>query len=576
MTLMGMSEALVESLKAEGTSTVFGLVGSAFMDALDIFPDAGIRFVTVHHEQNAAHMADAYTRVTTKPGVCTAQNGPGVTNMVTGIAAAYLAHSPVIAITPSAASATVGTKGFQEVDQMAIFAPITKYQVRLDRPNRIAEYVRTAFRVALAERGPVQIDIPRDHFYAEVDVDILPPERYRQSQRGAGPDHALDRAAELLAEAKFPVIISGLGVIESSAAGEVRELAEHLTAAVATSYHHNDAFPADHQFYAGPIGYQGSKAAMRLLARADVILALGTRLSVFGTLPQYGIPYFTPGAKIIQVDIDPRQLGLTRPIEVGIIGDAKMAATGILNRLREKQGHQAPDSDRLAAIQEEKATWAAELDSLSSSNRTPMSPKRALRELTDALPDDAIVTTDVGNICSVANSFLRFKGPRQFLAPLTFGNCGFAYPAALGAKVASPRSPAVALVGDGAWGMSLAEVMTAVQEDLPVLAVVFNNGQWGAEKRNQIDYYSSRFIGVDLQNPDYGAVARSMGADGCRIETPSDVGPAVREALASGRPTVLDVIVDPEELAEPFRRDALKAPTRHLKSYGGQATPARG
>ena len=567
MTLMSPSEALVEALRAEDTTIIFGLVGSAFMDALDIFPKAGIRFLPVRHEQNAAHMADAYARVLQKPGVCTGQNGPGVTNMVTGIATAYLAHSPVILLSPSASTKTVGTDGFQEADQMKIFAAITKYQVRVNRPDRIPELVRNAFRVALAERGPAQIDIPRDYLYGEVEVEILPPHRYREHRRGPGAAEGLRRAAKLLAEARFPVIIAGQGVVDGNGIEETRELAEYLTAPVVTSYLHNDAFPATHPLACGPLGYQGSKAAMRLIARADVILALGTRLSIFGTLPQYGIEYWPKDAKVIQVDIDHRQLGLTKPIEVGVIGDARAAAAEILKGLREQKGARQPDATRLALIAEEKQRWATELAALSSASHTPISPRRALKELTDVLPDDTIVTTDIGNICSVANSYLRFTGPRRFLPALSFGNCGFAYPAALGAKLARPQASVVAIVGDGAWGMSLAEVMTAVLEDIPAIAVVFNNNQWGAEKKNQIDYYDNRFIGTNLKNPDFAEIARVMGAKGYRVEKPGEIKDAFQAALASGRPAVLDILVDPAELAEPFRRDALQRPKRYLPQY---------
>ena len=567
MTRMGPSEALVEALRVEGTSVITGLVGSAFMDALDIFPKADIRFVPVRHEQTAVHMADAYARILGKPGVCTGQNGPGVTNMVTGMAVAHLAHSPVILLSPSASSKTVGTDGFQEADQMSIFSKITRYQVQVNRPDRIPEYVRNAFRIALAESGPVQIDIPRDHLYGEVDVEILPPERYREVRRGAGAESSLKRAAELLAEAKLPVIISGQGVVLADGVEETRQLAEYLSAPVVTSYLHNDAFPADHRLAAGPLGYQGSKAAMKLISQADVVLALGTRLSIFGTVPQYGMDFFPKNAKIIQVDIDQRQIGLTKPIEVGVIGDARAAAVEILALLRQKQASRQPDSARLDKIQEEKEAWAGELEAKSSSTSTPMSPRRALKELVAALPEDTFVSTDIGNICSVANAYLKFNKPRRFLPALSFGNCGFAYPAALGAKLAMPDSPAVALVGDGAWGLSLAEVMTAVEENLPVVAVVFNNNQWGAEKKNQIDFYDNRFIGTNLQNPDFAAIGKLMGAEGYVVEKPDELSDAAKTALDSGRPAVLNVMVDPAELAEPFRRDALKKPIRYLPRY---------
>jgi sulfoacetaldehyde acetyltransferase len=568
---MTASEAMVETLRVEGVKQVFGIVGSAFMDALDLFPAAGIRFIPVRHEQSAGHMADGYARVTGIPGVCTGQNGPGVTNIVTAIAAAYHAHSPVVIVTPSAMTSGRGLDGFQEVDQLPIFRAITRYQVQVPRPDRMAESFRTAFRIALAEHGPVQVDVPRDYLYEEADCEILEPERYRVAARGAGDEAALDRAAEVLAGAKDPAIIAGAGVVDSGGADEVRRLARLLSAPVATTYLHTDAYPASDELAVGPIGYQGSKAAMGLLSKADVILAVGTRLSGFGTLPQYGFDYFPKGATIIQIDLDPRQLGRAKQIGVGIIGDAKAAAGALADRLSARLDGAPPHEARRTAIGEAKRAWAAELDSWSSSDATPISPRRALKELAAALPADAIVSSDIGNICSVANAYVRFETPRSYLPALGFGNCGFAYPAALGAKVAAPDRPVVAIVGDGAWGMSLHEVMTAVEEDLPVVACVFNNMQWGAEKKNQIDFYCERCVGGDIGRGvggfDFSAIARAMGANGVRVTDPADLCEAYASAIASGCPAVVEIMVDPDELAEPFRRDALSFPKRFLERY---------
>lgn len=571
MTHMTASEAMVETLRVEGVKQVFGIVGSAFMDALDLFPAAGIRFIPVRHEQAAGHMADGYARVTGVPGVCTGQNGPGITNIVTAIAAAYHAHSPVVIVTPSAMTTGRGLDGFQEVDQLPIFSTITKYQVQVPRADRMAESFRTAFRIALAEHGPVQVDVPRDYLYEEVDCEILDPSEYRVAARGAGDPEALDRAAEVLARAKNPAIIAGAGVVDSGGADEVRRLARLLSAPVATTYLHTDAYPSDDELAVGPIGYQGSKAAMGLLAKADTILAVGTRLSGFGTLPQYGFDYFPKGATIIQIDLDPRQLGRAKKIGVGIIGDARAAAATLADRLAAKLGEARPDTARLEAIATAKKAWADELDSWSSSEATPISPRRALKELTATLPADTIVTSDIGNICSVANAYVRFTTPRSYLPALGFGNCGFAYPAALGAKVAAPERPVIAIVGDGAWGMSGHEVMTAVEEDLPVVACVFNNMQWGAEKKNQIDFYDDRFVGGNIGREcggfDFAAIATAMGGNGIRVTDPGDLREAFTSALASGRPSVVEVMVDPEELAEPFRRDALAYPKRFLERY---------
>ncbi len=562
---MTPSEAFVETLVAHGVTTVFGIAGSAYMDAMDLFPLAGIRLVSVAHEQNAAHMADGYSRVTNRHGVCIAQNGPGVTNFVTAIAAAYWAHSPVVAITPEAGSTTAGLGGFQETDQMPIFSKITRYQVHVNSPARIAELTHRALTIALDERGPVQINIPRDYFYGELETTIATP---RPTERSAGGSESLDRAAALLAGARYPVIIAGGGLVMGDGVDAARRLAEHLSCPVVTSYLHNDAFPASHELACGPLGYQGSKAAMRMIEQADVVLALGSRLGPFGTLPQHGLDYWPVEAQVVQVDTDTRMLGLVKPIAMGICGDAGLAAEAMLARLRVLTPAPARDEARLAAIADEKAAWAAELAGLATPSATGrISPRAALTELARAMPTNAVVATDIGNVCSTANSYLAFERPQSFLAAMSWGNCGYAFPAAIGAKVARPDRPAIAYVGEGAWGMSLTETMTCVREQIPVVAIVFDNRQWGAERRNQLDFFDGRTVATNLENPDFSAVARAMGADGTLVEEVDQIGDALHAAVASNRPTVLTLRLN-QELADPFRRDAFKpTPTRLLEKY---------
>lgn len=564
---MTPSEAIVETLVAEGIQHMSGILGSAFMDMLDLLPAAGIRFIPVRHEQSAAHMEDAYTRVTGKAGVCIGQNGPGITNMVTSVAAANMAHTPMVVISPSAGTPTIGWDGFQECDQVSVFESITKATVRVPHISRVADCLRTAFRIAYAERGPVLYDIPRDYFYGEIEEQILQPNQYRVDARGCGDSEQLDRAAELLASAKNPVIISGRGSVDSDGIEQVKEIAEYLTAPVAVSYMHNDAFPDDHPLAVGPIGYMGSKAAMNTLKDADVVLAIGTRLSVFGTLPCYDIDYFPKQAKIIQIDINPRNIARTHPIEVGIIGDAREASIEIVKRLKENNPTPKVIDGRLAAVATEKQKWEEELVSLAMVDGTPINPRRALLELRKALPDNAIITSDIGNVSSTANAYMKFNQSRKHIAALTFGNCGFAYPAAIGAKLAAPDCPVVAIVGDGAWGMSLHEVSTAVEQKIPVIACVFNNGAWCAEKKNQVDFYNNRFVGADIDGPNFAEVAKSMGANGITVENPEDLPAAFEAALKSDLPTVLNIRVDGSQLAPPFRKDALKMPVRYLPKY---------
>jgi len=560
---MTPSEAFVETLLAQGVKDSFGIVGSAYMDAHDLFPLAGIRFVSVAHEQNAAHMADGYSRVTGKHGLCIAQNGPGITNFVTGIAAAYWAHSPVVAITPESGSLTMGLGGFQETEQMPIFSKITKWQVHVNSPLRIAELTGRAFDIAMAERGPVQVNIPRDYLYGEGDYEIPLPQRVEPTS--GGPE-SLDAAARLLAKAKFPVILSGGGIVMGDGVAECVALAEYLTAPVVNSYLHNDSFPASHPLACGPLGYQGSKAAMKIIARADVVLVLGSRLGPFGTLPQHGLDYWPKEAKIIQVDADPRMLGLVKKFSIGVCGDARLAAIELLKRLK-AHGKLTPNKARMAEVQREKLAWRDELANWPSPNKKgQIGPRQALAALARAMPKNAMVSTDIGNVCSVANSYLHFDAAPSFLAAMSFGNCGYAYPAAIGAKVGRPDRPAIAYVGDGAWGMSLAEVMTCVRENIPAIAVVFNNGQWGAEKKNQIDYFESRYLGTNLKNPNFADVAEAMGANGITVEHVDEVGDALRGAVRSSRPTVINMMLT-QELGDPFRRDAFRPPRRLLAKY---------
>jgi len=576
---MTPSEAFVETLVAHGVTHVFGIVGSAYMDALDLFPTAGIRFVPTVHEQGAAHMADGYSRVSGKHGVCIGQNGPGITNFVTAIAAAYWAHSPVVAITPEAGSLGVGLGGFQETDQLPIFSRITKYQAHVNSPARMAELTSRAFDRAHLELGPTQLNIPRDYFYGDIECEIPAP---LSISRGPGASADLDAAARLLGEARFPVIISGGGVVMSNAVPALIALAERLGAPVVNSYLHNDSFPANHALACGPLGYHGSKAAMRVLSRADVVLALGSRLGPFGTLPQYGFDYWPANAQLVQVDADPRVLGLVKKTNVAVCGDAREAAEAIALRLAggalacdatraERAATLAREKQRWA---EERASWDHEQDAWSareSAGSAYLHPRQVLRELEAAMPEDAMVSTDIGNICQIANSYLRFERPRSMFGAMMFGNCGYAFPALIGCRAAAPDRPAICYAGDGAWGMSFGELLTCVRERLPVTAVVFNNQQWGAEKKNQVDFYDDRFVGVNLENPSWANVARSLGADGVRVEKLSDVGPALQSACAAqrdGRTSVLEIMVT-RELGDPFRRDALKPPLRFLPKYAG-------
>ncbi len=580
---MTPSEAFVETLVANNVTDMFGIMGSAFMDAMDIFAPAGIRLIPVVHEQGAGHMADGYARVSGRHGVVIGQNGPGISNCVTAIAAAYWAHSPVVMITPETGTMGIGLGGFQEANQLPMFQEFTKYQGHVVNPKRMAEFTGRCFDRAISEMGPTQLNIPRDYFYGEISCEIPKPMRV---ERGAGGENSLNAAAELLAKAKFPVILAGGGVVMGGAVEECKALAERLGAPVVTGYLRNDAFPASHPLWAGPLGYQGSKAAMKLIAQADVVVALGSRMGPFGTLPQHGLDYWPKEAKIIQIEADHTNLGLVKKINVGIHGDAKAAALAIVQRLDgRKLACDATKKARAKTIKAQKDAWEKELDEwtherdaysldmIEEQKSEPgnwLHPRQVLRELEKAMPPRAMVSTDIGNINSVANSYLRFEEPRSFFAPMSFGNCGYALPTIIGAKCAAMDRPAIAYAGDGAWGMSMSEIMTCVRHDIAVTAVVFHNRQWGAEKKNQVDFYNRRFVAGELDNTSFAGIARSMGAEGVVVDRLEDVGPALKKAIEaqmkSGKTTVIEIKCT-RELGDPFRRDALSKPVRFLDKY---------
>ena len=583
MTRMTPSEAFVETMAANGVTEIFGIMGSAFMDAMDIFAPAGIRLIPVVHEQGAAHMADGYSRVSGRHGVVIGQNGPGISNCVTAIAAAYWAHSPVVMITPETGTMGQGLGGFQEANQLPMFQEFVKYQGHVNNPTRMAEYTARCFDRAMSEIGPTQLNIPRDYFYGDIDVEIPRPMRL---DRGPGGEESLNHAAETISKARFPVILSGGGVVMGDSVEDCKALAERLNAPVVNSYLHNDSFPASHPLWCGPLGYHGSKAAMKIINKADVVIALGTRLGPFGTLPQYGFDYWPKDAKIIQIDADHKMLGLVKKIDVGICGDAGAAARALTERWNGREltcdGNR---SERLDMVKTEKSSWEKELDEWVHENddysldmikeqaeekESWLHPRQVLRELEKAMPEDAMVSTDIGNINAIANSYLRFEKPRSFLAPMSWGNCGYSLPTMIGAKCAAPDRPAIAYSGDGAWAMSCSEIMTSVRHDIPVTGVVFHNRQWGAEKKNQVDFYNRRFVAGELDNQSFAGIGKAMGTEGIIVDRLEDIGPALTRAvdmqMNDGKSTVIEIMCT-RELGDPFRRDALSKPVRHLPKY---------
>lgn len=572
---MTTEEAFIKVLQMHGIQHAFGIIGSAMMPVSDLFPRAGITFWDCAHETNAALICDGYTRATGKMGMAIAQNGPGVTGFVTSIKTAYWNHTPMLLVTPQAANRTIGQGGFQEVEQMALFEDMVCYQEEVRDPSRMAEVLNRVIEKAWRGSAPAQINIPRDFWTQVIDIEL--PQIVRLERPGGGAK-AITEAARLLSEAKFPVILNGAGVVIGNAIEDSVALAERLDAPVCCNYQHNDAFPGSHPLAVGPLGYNGSRAAMELIARADVVLALGTRLNPFSTLPGYGIDYWPKDAKIIQVDINPDRIGLTKKVTVGICGDAKQVAQGILAQLAPTAGDEGRE-ERRAEIAQRRSAWLQMLSSLDHEEDDPgtvwnaearrrepehMSPRQAWRAIQAALPRDAIISTDIGNNCAIGNAYPTFEQGRKYLAPGMFGPCGYGFPAIIGAKIGCPDVPVIGFAGDGAFGISMNEMTSIGRENWPAITmVIFRNYQWGAEKRNTTLWYDNNFVGTELNpNLSYAKVAEGCGLKGVTVRTQTELTDALSRAVAdqaAGVTTFIEVILN-QELGEPFRRDAMKKP----------------
>ena len=573
---MTTEEAFVKVLQMHGIENAFGIIGSAMMPISDLFPQAGITFWDAAHECNAGMMADGFTRATGKMSMMVAQNGPGITNFVTPVKTAYWNHTPLLLVTPQAANKTLGQGGFQEVEQMALFKDMVAYQEEVRDPTRIAETLNRVILQAKRASAPAQINIPRDFWTQVIDIELPAIVDF---ERPSGGENAISKAAALLSEAKFPVLLNGAGVVIGGAIDASMKLAERLDAPVCCGYQHNDAFPGSHPLFAGPLGYNGSKAGMELIAKADVVLALGTRLNPFSTLPGYGVDYWPKDAKIIQVDINPDRIGLTKPVSVGIVGDAMKVAMSILDKLASTAGDSGRSS-RKELIATTKSAWAQELTSLDHEDDDPgttwnerardrepkkMSPRMAWRAIQSALPKDAIISSDIGNNCAIGNAYPTFEEGRKYLAPGLFGPCGYGLPSIMGAKIGRRDVPVVGFAGDGAFGISMNEMSAIGREEWPAITmVIFRNYQWGAEKRNTTLWFDDNFVGTELdQQVSYAGVAKACGVEGVAVSTMDELRDALAKAVDAqmndGVTTFIEVLLN-QELGEPFRRDAMKQP----------------
>jgi len=574
---MTTEEAFVKSLQRHGIEHAFGIIGSAMMPISDLFPKAGITFWDCAHEGSAGMMADGYTRATGKVSMMIAQNGPGITNFVTAVKTAYWNHTPLLLVTPQAANKTIGQGGFQEVEQMKLFEDMVCYQEEVRDPSRVCEVLTRVISQAKRLSGPAQLNIPRDFWTQIVDIEIPDPIEFEASPGG---ENSVAQAAELISNAKNPVILNGAGVVLSKGGiAASMALAERLDAPVCVGYQHNDAFPGSHPLFAGPLGYNGSKAGMELIKEADVVLCLGTRLNPFSTLPGYGMEYWPADAKIIQVDINPNRIGLTKKVTVGIVGDAAKVANGILAKLSGTAGDEGRDA-RKAKIAETKSRWAQQLSSMDHEDDDPgtnwnerarsdkpdwMSPRMAWRAIQSALPREAIISSDIGNNCAIGNAYPSFDEGRKYLAPGLFGPCGYGLPAVAGAKIGCPDVPVVGFSGDGAFGIAVNELTAIGRGEWPAMTqVVFRNYQWGAEKRNSTLWFDDNFVGTELDtNVSYSGIANACGLKGVVARTMDELRDAltqaVKDQMENGITTLIEAMIN-QELGEPFRRDAMKKP----------------
>ncbi|MEL6549536.1 MAG: sulfoacetaldehyde acetyltransferase [Pseudomonadota bacterium] len=574
---MTTEEAFIKVLQRHGIAHAFGIIGSAMMPISDLFPAAGITFWDCAHEGSAGFMADGFTRATGQMSMMIAQNGPGITNFVTAVKTAYWNHTPLLLVTPQAANKTIGQGGFQEVEQMALFQDMVAYQEEVRDPSRVTEVLTRVIAQAKRLSGPAQINIPRDMWTQVIDIDVPSPIEFEQSPGG---ENSVAKAAALLSEAKAPVILNGAGVVLSDGGiSASRALAERLDAPVCVGYQHNDAFPGSHPLFAGPLGYNGSKAAMELIRDADVVLALGTRLNPFSTLPGYGMEYWPGAAKIIQVDLNPDRIGLTKAITVGIVGDAAKVARGILGALAPEAGD-AGRAARTAKIAKVKSAWKQQLSSMDHEDDDPgttwneraraakpewMSPRMAWRAIQAALPREAIISSDIGNNCAIGNAYPDFDAGRKYLAPGLFGPCGYGLPSIVGAKIGCPEVPVVGFSGDGAFGIAVTELTAIGRGEWPAITqIVFRNYQWGAEKRNSTLWFDDNFVGTELdEEVSYAGIAQACGLQGVVARTMDELTAALAQAITDqmqhGKTTLIEAMIN-QELGEPFRRDAMKRP----------------
>ena len=543
--------AVVELLKTEGVRHIFGIVGSTFLDVLDrLYDDQSVEYINVRHEQAAAFMADGLARVTDRPGVCLVTSGPGATNLLTGVAAAHVAHSPVVVLVGGIALDYYQKDAFQEYDLISMFRPVTKQALLINKAERIPELLRGALRAAMSGRpGPVFVEIPRDVLNKKLPAAAaLAPGGYRITHAQPPHPEAIREAVERLGRAERPLLLVGGGASRAGANELVVQLSDGYGIPMITAYGRNDAVPNAHPLYLGPLGRAGAPEAAAACRRADLILAIGSRLAQFTT--QFDDRYIRPGTAIVQVDIEARDIGRYYPVAVGIHADARETCRALLDELARRGGPARNEAWRREAetLRAERQARLAAEEALAAK---PMKPQRVYAELRRALPPETIVALDAGAAPAYGYDRLRFARPRTFLTPLDLGGLGFAFPVALGAKLGRPEAPVVAIHGDGGYLMNAQELETAVRHRIGVVTIVMNNNCWGSEKAYQKHFYGERYIGCDIGNPRYDQFARLFGAAGYYVEHPDQVGDAIKKALAENVPAVIEIPIDPDEFPTP-------------------------
>ncbi len=543
MPQMRAGQAIIESLRAEGVEYIFGLVGTTTNSIVTELADrSDIQFVDTRHEEGAAFMAYGYARASGKPTACVTTSGPGTINLLTGISLAYKGHAPVVVIAGDTARDYIGRDGSQAFDLVSLFEPITNLAVQVNKTERIPELMQDAFRTALtAKRGPVFLDIPRDLIDGQtLEFDPPQPGAYRAvNTHVEGDALAVQQAVALLKQARHPLIISGGGVIDSGASTDAVALAESLDMALVPSYGHNDTVPNSHRLYVGPPGGRGASEALQAMNRADVILALGTRLNQSTT--NWNNSVLDSQTRIIQVDIDPQEIGRNHPVAVGIIGDAQAVAQQLLSAIREEFPEGRPNPEWRATIEELAAQRKSRIESERELGGDPMMPQRVYSELARVMPRDSMVTIDAGVSAGLAYDRVQFEEPRTMFNYAGQGGLGMGLSVGLGTKLGRPDRPAISIQGDGGFLYTSQELNTAVRYGIPLVSIVLNNSCHGAEKAQQQRFYDEKYIGVDLDNPRFDQLAEVYGARGFYVERPQDIGDAVQEALAEQRLSVIEI-----------------------------------